>query len=274
MTRKLQTPILRIRPKIRGLRWAHSKTCLAALLILILSFLILSCGLDIEDPTPPSPPVWVQKSLPEEWPERGIDAHESGGIFLEWEPNPEDDISAYHIYRAKWFGGNDSLGNFDHLARLDIESQNQLEYIDLKISTRTRYYYKIKAEDISGSIGEFSDSLSFMLIPSIVSNEMVPNGLSATLDVSRLLRWEYHYFIEMENYCLTLLTSENELIIRKLFLPGDYVSGIEYWRIPDEIILDSTTIYKWRLDVSANYIEENETAGGESTWANFVYNGF
>ena len=92
------------------------------LLLSLIFFNFISCGLDIEDPTPPSTPVWVQKSLPEIWPERGIDAHESGGIFLEWEPNPEDDIEAYSIFRAERFEEDDSLGKYELLTVIPIET--------------------------------------------------------------------------------------------------------------------------------------------------------
>ena len=91
-----------------------------SLLVCGFSLLILNCGLDVEDPIPPSPPVWVEKSFPEEWPESGIDAHESGGIYLEWEPNPEGDIVAYKIYRSVFDEIEGVQGEYGILARLDL----------------------------------------------------------------------------------------------------------------------------------------------------------
>ena len=128
-----------------------------------------SCGLDVEDPTPPGPPIWVQKSLPEEWPERGIDAHESGGIYLEWEPSSEENIIAYHIFRAEFFDENDSIGDYKLIHRMEVASRIGLNYIDSDIEFRTKYFYKLKAEDISENLGEFSDSLSYSLLPSLLS---------------------------------------------------------------------------------------------------------
>ena len=109
--------------------WARLRYWLFPLLTFNFAFLISACGLDVEDPTPPSPPVWVQKSLPEEWPEQGIDAHESDGIYLEWEPNPDEDITAYRIHRATLYAINDSLGDYGLLTTLELESTPRLEYI-------------------------------------------------------------------------------------------------------------------------------------------------
>jgi hypothetical protein len=93
--------------------WVLRKFWLQLILFFQISFLFFQCGLDVEDPTPPPPPIWVQKSLPKEWPERGIDAHESGGISLEWESNFSEEIVAYNIYRATWYELNDSLGEYE-----------------------------------------------------------------------------------------------------------------------------------------------------------------
>ena len=123
---------------------------LLALLTLNFALLISACGLDIEDPTPPSPPVWVQKSLPEEWPERGIDAHESGGIYLEWYSQPEIEIMAYHVFRATWYETLDSLGDYELLASLERGSIGSTEFVDEEISILVRYFYKLKAENDSG----------------------------------------------------------------------------------------------------------------------------
>ena len=131
----------------------------------IFSFLISACGLDIEDPTPPSPPVWVEKSLPEEWPERGIDAHETNGIYLEWMPNPQNEnISKYLVFRAEYFEVVDSLDNFIQIEIIDQQVPEITEYIDHLAVFGIRYYYKLKAEDRAGNVSLFSDSLTYKLL--------------------------------------------------------------------------------------------------------------
>ena len=142
-------------------------------LIMIVSF--NCCGLDVENPTPLSKPHWVIKSLPEEWPERGIDAHESGGIILEWEPDDIQDIVAYNIYRAEYFDTNDSLGDYELIYRKMTEFSSGLEYIDRPNKVSTKFYYRIQAENIDGDLSSNSDAISYTLLPSVVSDTMFPN---------------------------------------------------------------------------------------------------
>lgn len=243
-------------------------------LLLTSSLLIFnSCGLDVEDPTPPSPPVWVQKSLPEEWPERGIDAHESGGIFLEWEPNPDEDILAYNIYRATWYELNDSLGIYNLLTRLETKSIAGMKYIDTKANTRTTYYYKIKAEESSENLSDYSDSLFFTTLPQISPGLMTPNGQTNSLDQDRNLSWHCYLTVEVEDYCLTIMNKSNRLVLRVNIPPNNYAGGNEFWIIPNDIVLETGEVYQWRVDTGAMYFDGRETVGSESVWAMFLYTG-
>ena len=244
------------------------------LIIYHLSFIILfSCGFDVEDPTPPSPPVWVQKSLPEEWPERGIDAHESGGIFLEWEPNPNNEVVAYHVYRASWFDEQDSIGSYTKLARIDLGAMSSNSYIDIQVGSGIRYFYKLKSEDNSENTSRFSDSLNYSLLSSLDSETMLPNGLGMALPGDRTLKWLYNNAIEMEQYCITILSEDNEFVCRAIISPQNYTGSSESWQIPTNIDLDSNRIYTWRIDMNAKFIDGYETSGTESTLARFVYSG-
>jgi hypothetical protein len=234
-------------------------------------FIFQSCGLDVEDPTPPTAPQWVPKTLPEEWPERGIDAHESGGVYLEWEQNSEEDILAYRIYRAIWFDINDSLGTYDLLAYLEIDALQKLEYVDASVQTGVRFYYKIRCEDDSNNLSAFSDSVYYTLISAIGVETMIPNNQSILTDQNRILTWRYYHGIAMENYSLTLLNEDNGLVKRAIFTPRTYTGSEERWSIPIEIDLISNRIYKWRIDLCADYVEDRETSGSESFWATFLY---
>jgi hypothetical protein len=253
--------------------WARMRFWVLALLTFNLSFLTIQCGLDIEDPTPPTPPVWVQKSLPEEWPERGIDAHESGGIFLEWESGEDENISAYWIYRAEYSSYKDSLGVYLVISIVETESKSSSEYIDANVDTRTRYFYKMKAKDLSGNESAFSDSIGYQLLPHIYPFQMKPNGQTEELNSLRLLEWDYNYNIEMENYCLTLLCEQNNLINRVILTPTNYVDATESWEIPDSVNLEINQVYRWRIDTGAIYMNGVEGAGSESAWATFLYIG-
>ena len=228
--------------------------------------------MDIEDPTPPSAPIWVQKSLPDAWPERGIDAHESGGIFLEWQHNPEDNIAAYLVYRAEYFDYEDSLGEYIFVSIVENDSNTELNYIDYSANLRTSYYYKLVAEDKAQNLSLFSDSTEYTLLPSIDRETMHPNGNSDILNNNRLLYWNYYFDTEMEDYCLTVLALNNDLILRVQLSPTDYVNGRESWQIPDSVVLETDITFKWRIDIGARYIDHLETSGSESTWATFLYN--
>ncbi len=264
-------PSVKSYPKSTDTKWARMRYCLSILLTFNFAFLISACGLDIEDPTPPSPPLWVQKSLPEEWPERGIDAHESGGIYLEWEPNPEDNIVAHMIYRAEYFDANDSLGNYELLSVSEVDQGLKLEYVDESVKTKTQYYFKLKSEDSAGNVSQFSDAISYALLSTIQFESMEPNGQFTPLPQDRNLSWTHSYLNEMENYLITLISSDDKLIERLVLQPQNYFDGKEFWQIPSTIPLDSGSSYMWRVDTGANYNAFGESAGSESVWATFIY---
>jgi hypothetical protein len=244
-------------------------------ILIILQFALFnfqSCGLDVEDPTPPSPPVWVEKSLPEEWPERGIDAHENDRIFLEWKLNPEEEnVTSYHIYRARYFDALDSLSDFSLISTHSLSQSPIPEFVDSEISLNVLYSYKLLAEDISGGLSNFSDTLEYTLLPSIYSATMIPNQINESLGANRQLQWRYTYLGAMENYTITLLDTDNNLILRHEFSPGNYIGRIEYFYLPDSTLLINGENYKWRVDMGAQYVSSKETAGSESHWATFIY---
>ena len=244
---------------------------LGLLLTFKLSFLILGCGLDIEDPTSPGPPQWVEKSQPDEWPERGIDAHESGGIILEWVPSLQEDIAAYDLFRAIKYDTIDSIGQYQIIAKINTESGNEIKFIDKTANIRTCYYYKLRAVDVSGNLSEFSDPIYYTLLPHILGDEMIPNGTEIPWNSDTELRWIYSFFIEMENYCLTLVTQSDSLIYRSTFLPNNYQDVWESWFFTEDLNLVPNSLYKWRIDVGAKYINLRETAGSESPWATILY---
>ena len=233
-----------------------------------------SCGLDVEDSTPPSPPVWVQKSLPEEWPERGIDAHESGGIFLEWLPNlPEENVQNYLLYFAEYLDSQDSLGDYELLSRIESATQSAIEFIHRSSRPEIRYYYVLISKDLSGNLSLPSDTLSYQLLNPVISADMRPNGLALPLNSDRRLEWAFQYSIAMENYLITILDNQDNIVLRKELVPGNYTGGWEYFTIPDTIALQSESVYKWRIDMGSQYMDGRERSGSESPWASFLYSG-
>jgi len=252
-------------------KWARMKYWLPTFLTVNFSLLISHCGLDIENPSPPDAPVWVAKSLLEEWPERGIDAQETGGIHLEWESSLDEEIVAYIIYRATYDDVSDSMGEYNILEKIEITSTPVGEHTDRSAYDYVKYYYKLKAEDTSENLSDFSESICYSLLPPIWLEYMIPNGQSSTLDSDRHLTWRYWNTMEMEDYCLTILTDSNEMVLREVIAPTNYISAAEFWQIPNDIVLVNGQLYQWRIDTSAKYVEDVETSGSESSWAVFTY---
>jgi hypothetical protein len=250
--------------------WARMKIVLQSFFIFHFSFLTLqSCGVDVEDSTPPSPPVWVQKTLPEQWPERGVDAHESGAIYLEWEPNPENNIYAYLIYRSEMLG--ETQQDYELISKILVENNAEVNYLDLDVVSQLIYHYKLKAENSSDIRSNYSDSIEYSLLTAISRASMNPNGSADTLGEDRLLSWTSYLSYQLEDYCLTILNQSNEVLTREAFLPEDYSGSIGYWQIPSEVLLENGQIYYWRIDTGAKYIEGVETAASESKWAKFFF---
>ena len=190
---------------------------------------------------------------------------------MEWVPNPEEDIIAYNIYRAIWFDDNDSLGEYSLRSRVDLNSQTSLVYIDRQLESGMFHYYRLTAEDVTSNESAYSDPIYYSLLPRISVEFMIPNGLTECLHQNEDLRWKYNYYSEMEEYCITVLTDEDVIITRQVFLPGNYTGEWEYWHLPADILLDSGKVYKWRIDTGANYLDNIETTGSESHWATFKY---
>jgi hypothetical protein len=268
-------PILMNNIQSLASRWARLKSWAWLFLAFNLSLLTFnSCGLDIEDPTPPSAPIWVQKSLPEEWPERGIDAHEYGGIYLEWDANPANEqVETYNIYRALFVELLDSLGDFGLIMALESDAEVNVEYIDRSSELNIRYYYYLRAVDVAGNQSIPSDTLSYLLFVPVYSESLKPNGDASPLGLDRKLTWDYDYHVAMENYVVRILRAENdELIYSREFTPN-YTGASEYFILPDSISFFTETMYEWRIDISAQYVNGIETAGSESSWAMFLYEG-
>jgi hypothetical protein len=243
----------------------------SAFLFFLFSFVIIQCGLDIEDPTPPSPPTWIQKSLPEEWPERGIDAVEGGGIHLEWEAKNSDEVLFYRLYRATYFEVEDIVSPFDLIWEVAAENGRLGQYDDINVQTGLQYWYKTTAEDATGSVSDYSDSISYTLLPQLNADFMLPSGTYDLLPETRYLSWRYSPGISMEDYCLTIIDGADQLIMRVRFAPGNYIGHEEFYEIHESIELQEDTQYKWRLDIGADYFNERERSGSESVWLTFSY---
>ncbi len=257
-------------PRPHNLPSSIQLSTLGLLLTINFALLISSCGLDIEDSTSPSTPQWVEKSMPEEWPERGIDAHESGGIFLEWDDIHDENINSYSIHRAQYYKDNDSLGNYSVLTQLLAGNPQGDYYVDRDVDLDVQYFYKVQSEDNTGKQSKFSDSIFYTLLPTYLY-DLRPSGYFDTLNQARELYWTSGFHIDVEDYTITILNENYEPVYRELFSPSSYTDREQSRQIPENISLIDKKIYKWRIDTGADYIDGIETAGSESPWSTFLY---
>ena len=193
---------------------------------------------------------------------------------MEWEPNPiEENVTSYLLHRTEYFEYEDSLGDFELLSTLMLESSSASEYIDRSATVNTRYHYMLIAEDGSENQSTPSDILSYMRLTAIHSASMLPNDSSVALAPDRKLHWSYNPAVAMENYTMTILSADNGLILRRELTPGNYIGSKEYFTVPDTIHSENNIIYKWRVDMGGRYVDGCETTGSESPWATFLYSG-
>ena len=196
----------------------------------------------------------------------------STSIYLEWEPNaPSENISEYQIYRAEYFDNQDSLGEFNRISAIEPSSQQITEYVDASTAINTTFYYRLRAIDQSDNSSEYSDTLFYKLLPQVGIEGMVPDGVDISLSESRSLRWSWNWRTPLERYTITVVTLNYELIVRDVFLPSNYTGERERWDIPSPIVLEPNRMYKWRVDMGAQFLNGRETASSESHWATFRY---
>jgi hypothetical protein len=251
---------------------ANREVSILIIFVFISINLIHSCGVDIEDPIPPSQPSWFEKSLPEEWPERGIDAIESGHIYIEWVPNQQNEIiEKYQIFRAEYSELDEVFGEYELLHEIDAHHSLKTEYIDLTTIHNIFYSYKLIAVNDVGDKSKASVSVIYKRLRSLSIEYMLPNSMNVSLGSNRQLKWRNVNYDMMERYTLSITSRANMLLFRQEIGVGNYTGNTEYFYIPDSVVFSPGEIYKWRVDMSALYIDSRETAGSESLWAYFLF---
>ena len=239
---------------------------LGLLLTFNFSLLIFSCGLDVEDPTPPSPPVWVQKSLPEEWPERGIDAHESQGIFLEWYVPEERFIQEFNLFRQE---GSDTSGYGLHEVIAAENFGNEVfTYIDKDAHFDNPNAYYLVALDESAVMSSPSDTVFYILTQSIHASTMTPQN-GDILQANRTFNWASSIGMQFQSFVFSIINVENILIYRRVLQPRSYTGNNHSFILPGYIELTTGSRYAWRVDVHMDVESDVESGGGESPWVYF-----
>lgn len=90
---------------------------------------------------------------------RGSRGEKDGQLYLLWSANAESDLSHYEIYRSKRSGFVPDEKTFVS----DVKPDPQFcigRYEDGGLDNFTTYYYRVRAVDMDGNKGEFSDEFS------------------------------------------------------------------------------------------------------------------
>jgi fibronectin type 3 domain-containing protein len=109
-------------------------------------------------------------------------------IPLFWQPNPEDDIAQYHIFRSS---GDEN--NFSEITSVEGRSS----YVDKQLQDGQEYRYKMTAEDKDSLISDFSDTIIIKTKP----KPMVPTGVIAQVEQGKtILTWSQNTESDITSY--------------------------------------------------------------------------
>jgi fibronectin type 3 domain-containing protein len=100
---------------------------------------------------PPSPPIQLST------------LKQDGLITLQWDQSPDCDTNAYEVYRSTTYDGNYLL--------VQTTNSSIISFQDRAIANGTRYFYKVRAKDITGLSGEFSEIVSEVALDTIAPIE-------------------------------------------------------------------------------------------------------
>lgn len=109
-------------------------------------------------------------------------------IPLFWQPNPEDDIAEYHIFRSS---GDEN--NFSKIASVEGETS----YVDKRLQDGREYRYKMTAEDKDNLISDFSDTITVKTKP----KPRAPTGLTGRVEQGKtILNWSNNTESDIVSY--------------------------------------------------------------------------
>ena len=109
-------------------------------------------------------------------------------IPLFWQPNPEDDIVEYHIFRS-----SGDTGEFSETASVE----GKTSYVDKRLKDGCEYKYKITVQDKDNLISDFSDTITLWTKP----KPRAPTGLNATFEKGKtVLTWSANTEPDIASY--------------------------------------------------------------------------
>ena len=239
--------------------------------------LFISCGENSEenDVSAPEAPEMIVKSVEFAQIETGVDAVPEGDwIYFEWEPNDEEDLEGYEIWRM---GEDDSLQVFELIEILSLTQManaSQPEYTDRMAivapdpnsGDARGYYYYVTAYDGSGNISSPSDTVYYKLLRK-------PLSVSIDSDLETV-RWSYPYNLEQDVKFIIRVVRQST---------GQHVWLVQYsvgqdpyevsFNFDGSALLMGPGDYYLRVDVTPSIIIGNKYSGAESQIHEFTIQG-
>lgn len=236
--------------------------------------LLSSCGKnsDVDDVDPPAPPEMIVKSVEFAQNETGVDAVPDGDwIFFEWEPNNEEDLEGYEVWRRPEADSLQVYQLIDILSLTQMSNADEPDYFDRTADVAPDpntgeargFYYYVTAYDGSGNISASSDTVYYKLLR---------KPLAASIDsTSSTVRWSYPYNLEMDVKFIIRVTRKTT---------GQYIwlaqvgSGQDPYAV--DFNFDGTALlmgagdYYLRIDVTPSIIYDNKYSGAESQLHEFT----
>ncbi|MCK4641573.1 MAG: hypothetical protein KAU06_09545 [Candidatus Marinimicrobia bacterium] len=236
-----------------------------------LMIFVSRCGESIEDPDPPTAPVWVEKSAPTDTIESGIRPYNDGnGILLEWHPNLEEDISGYKLYRT----GEDIENKFALIADINAFKISGADtfFIDDLVQLNTDYFYYLKAYDQAENKSEPSDTIRYRLIEK--AEPLKPlgtiNNYTPEFEWYDFTNVTYEYIIRVESFL-----SQEVIWISRIRRTNytDFLQKIFYNSDGSAVLnsLESGVTYQWCIKSISLVDNRNFDIGGSiSIWGYFT----
>jgi hypothetical protein len=110
-------------------------------------------------------------------------------VPLQWQANPEKDISTYYIYRA--------AGDKDDFSKID--KGDKPSYVDKNLKDGVAYRYKIQAEDKDELLSDFSEIITVSTKP----RPQPPSGLKGVYETGKaLITWEPNRETDISQYII------------------------------------------------------------------------
>ncbi len=125
-------------------------------------------------------------------------------VPLEWQANPEKDISVYYIYRS-----GSAKDDFDYIAKAE-----KAAYIDKNLKDGFTYRYRIQAEDKDGLLSDYSEIISVKTKPRPSSPQSVAGRYEGG---KAMLSWAANKESDIDHY----------IVYEKGFMSADKIAEVK-----------------------------------------------